>query len=113
MRLDGKVSVITGAANGIGKATALLFAKEGARVIVADLERKDGENTVEAIRNAGGSAIFVKTDVAKKEDVVKMVQAATDEFLQTRTHGAIQIAHIELTSSSNFLSIIYLAYQQY
>ena len=63
-RLDGKVCVITGAGSGIGRASALLFASEGARVIVADVDRAGADETVEQIRAAGGNASVVIADVA-------------------------------------------------
>jgi len=79
-RLDGKVAIITGAGSGIGRATATLFAREGAKVVVADWATGDGEETVRTIREAGGEAIFVKADVSKAEDVKNMVKTAVDTY---------------------------------
>jgi len=79
-RLDNKVAIITGAGAGMGRAAALLFTKEGAKVVVADYVAEDGEETVKMIKGAGGEAIFVKTDVSKTEDVKKMVRAAVDTY---------------------------------
>jgi NAD(P)-dependent dehydrogenase (short-subunit alcohol dehydrogenase family) len=79
-RLAGKVAIITGAGSGMGKATALLFAKEGAKVIAAEIVEQAGQATVGAIEEEGGEAIFVKTDVAKKEDVEAMVKAAVERY---------------------------------
>lgn len=59
-KLDGKVAIITGAAMGMGKATAELFAKEGAKVVVADWNEEVGNQTTEEIKSAGGDAYFVK-----------------------------------------------------
>lgn len=67
-RLNGKVAIISGGALGIGAATALLFAKEGAKVIVGDINVKEGEQVAEEIRKDGGEAMFVKLDVSKEED---------------------------------------------
>ena len=64
-RLDGKVALITGAGQGIGRAAARLFAAEGARVVVAEIARAEGEATAKAIRDAGGEALFVATDVSE------------------------------------------------
>lgn len=79
-KLDGKVSIITGASSGIGRATALLFAKEGSSVVVADLKDKEGEETVSEIKKIGGNAIFVHTDVSSSEAVKNLVEAAVKEF---------------------------------
>ncbi len=80
MRLESKVALITGAGSGIGRATAELFGREGARVVVADLSVEGGEATVEAIRELGGDAIFVQADVSSASDVRKMVDATTQAY---------------------------------
>ena len=79
-RLDGKVAIITGSGTGIGEATALLFAKEGAVVVVADFVVEAGERTAKKIKHAGGEAIFVKTDVTKPDDGKNMVKKAVDSY---------------------------------
>lgn len=79
-RLDGKVSLITGAGSGIGRATALLFAREGSRIAVADYAPALGRETVEMITAAGGSASFVEADVSRTADIRRMVQTAIDSF---------------------------------
>lgn len=76
MRLEGKVAVITGAASGIGRATALKFAEEGARVVVADLNATGGQETVALVQQAGGEAFFQPTDVAEFAQVAAAVDAA-------------------------------------
>lgn len=75
-RLRGKVAVITGAATGIGKASAELFAQEGASLLLADLDESNGEQVAEAIRAAGGRATFVRTDVSSSEDVRELMDRA-------------------------------------
>jgi len=77
---DGKVALITGGNSGIGKATALLFAKQGARVVIAARRVDEGEATVAEIRRNGGEAIFVKTDVAQAADAEAMVKRAVAEY---------------------------------
>lgn len=71
--LEGKVGLVTGAAQGLGRATALLAAREGSRVAVADVQEEAGEETVALIRDAGGEALFVRTDVARAEQVEALV----------------------------------------
>jgi NAD(P)-dependent dehydrogenase (short-subunit alcohol dehydrogenase family) len=79
-RLEGKVAIVTGAATGLGRATAQLYAAEGAKVVVADIRAEEAELTVEAIRDSGGEAIFVRTDVARSEDVQQLIGAAEKHF---------------------------------
>ena len=80
MKLEGRVAVITGAASGIGRATAILFAAEGAAVLAADVRDDAGAQTVATIRAAAGRAEFVHADVSRSEDVRRMVRAAVEEF---------------------------------
>ena len=80
MRLDGKVALITGAGSGIGRESALLFASEGAAVVVVDLEDKGGEETVAAVKATGGRAIYSHADVAKPDDCARMVASAESAF---------------------------------
>jgi NAD(P)-dependent dehydrogenase (short-subunit alcohol dehydrogenase family) len=79
-RLDGKIALITGAGRGIGRAAALLFAAERARVAIAEVARADGEATARAIGAAGGEALFVATDVANPASVEAAIQATVARF---------------------------------
>src|SRR5688500_17698726 len=85
--LEGKVAVITGAAMGIGRASAEVFAREGASVVVADIDEDGGRETVNLVESAGGQATFIRTDVSVKRDVEAMVQHAVD------TYGGLDCAH--------------------
>ena len=80
MRLANKVAVITGAGSGIGRESALLFAREGARVVVADVNEDAGQAVVEELRGAGGEAVYVRADVSKGADAEGMVRAAEESF---------------------------------
>ncbi|MGQ9531891.1 MAG: 3-oxoacyl-ACP reductase FabG [Desulfotomaculales bacterium] len=80
MRLAGKVAIITGGARGIGRETALLFAREGARVVLGDLDAEAGEAAAREIRAAGGEALFVSVNVADTDQVQAMVDATVQRF---------------------------------
>ncbi len=86
-RVDGKVALITGTASGIGKATARLFAREGARVVCADLNGPGAETTAAEIKQAGGDAVAVQANIASEADCEKMVQTAVD------TYGRLDVLH--------------------
>jgi NAD(P)-dependent dehydrogenase (short-subunit alcohol dehydrogenase family) len=79
-KLDRKVAVITGAASGIGRATAIRFAGEGASIVIADLNREGGEAAVRDCKENGGSAVFQLTDVSSEENVKGAVDRAVKEF---------------------------------
>jgi NAD(P)-dependent dehydrogenase (short-subunit alcohol dehydrogenase family) len=79
-RLDGKVALITGAASGMGKVAAMLFATEGAAVVVADVTDDVGEATAEAINGAGGSAAYVHADVSNASEVDAMIGFTIERF---------------------------------
>jgi len=79
-QLDQKVALVTGGASGIGRATALAFAREGARVVVSDVTVVGGEETVQMIQAAGGTAMFVKADVSQENEVESMVKLAVETY---------------------------------
>jgi len=80
MRLKGKIAAITGAATGLGEATALLFAEEGAHVVVADFDDAGGEWTVSEIRKKGAEALFVHADISKESDARGIAEEAVRVF---------------------------------
>jgi NAD(P)-dependent dehydrogenase (short-subunit alcohol dehydrogenase family) len=81
-KLDGKVALITGAASGIGRATALLFAKEEAKIAVADYVPAGGQETVRMIQKAGGDAVFIEADVSQAANVERMVKTTVNAYGQ-------------------------------
>lgn len=85
MKLSGKVAVITGAATGMGKAIALLFGKEGAKVVAADLNLSGAQETAAQIVSQGGEAVAVLTNVAQEEDIQNMIDSAV------HTYGTVDI----------------------
>src|SRR4051794_19092299 len=80
MRLAGKIAIITGAGAGIGRASALLFAREGARIVCSDLDPRTGEETAALLREAGGEGVFTRADAADGEDVRRLVEATVSRF---------------------------------
>ena len=80
IRLNGKVAVITGGSTGIGAATAIEYARAGAKVVFGDINETDAEETVSAIREAGGVARFLRTDVMVEAEVADLMQTADTEF---------------------------------
>lgn len=102
-KLNGKVALVTGAGSGIGRATALLFAREGAKVMVADCVVPGGRETVRMIKKAKGVAGFVKVDVSKAAQVEKMVKATVDRY------GRIDILHNNAGVQGPFAPVANLA----
>ena len=80
MKLADRVAIITGAGSGMGRASAILFAKEGAKVVAADLNEETGKETVDQIKANGGEAVFVKVDVSKEDDVKNLIKATVDNY---------------------------------
>jgi len=78
--LKDKVAIVTGVASGIGQAAALIFAREGAKVVAADVTVEQGEATVRQIKQAGGDAVFVRCDIAKAADAEALVAAAVKAY---------------------------------
>ena len=86
-RLDGKVAIITGAANGIGRTAARLFCKEGAHVVVSDLDAENGEALVAELAAAGGKALWVPCNVGDETAVGKLIERTVAQF------GALQVLY--------------------
>src|SRR5262245_48762772 len=80
MRMQDKVAIVTGSTRGIGRATALRFAREGARVVVTGRTEDAGRAVEEEIRAEGGEGVFVPTDLAREDDVVQMVAMAMERY---------------------------------
>jgi NAD(P)-dependent dehydrogenase (short-subunit alcohol dehydrogenase family) len=80
MRLKNKVAVVTGGGAGIGRAVATFFAREEAGVVIAEIDPARGESTASEIRNCGGQATFVRTDVSNTQDVQAMVNLAVERY---------------------------------
>ena len=78
--LEGKVAIVTGGGSGIGKMSALSYAESGAKVVVADISERDGQNVTDEIVEKGGEAIFVKTDVSQAQDNENLVNKALEVY---------------------------------
>jgi NAD(P)-dependent dehydrogenase (short-subunit alcohol dehydrogenase family) len=78
--LDGKIAIITGAGSGIGRATAKIFAREGAKLLIADIVADAGMETLKALNDAGATATFIKVDVSKSKEVEAMVAKAVETY---------------------------------
>jgi len=80
VRLAGKVALVSGAGSGIGRAGALLMAKEGAKVVVVDISVKGGQETVQSIKGSGGEAVFIEANVTKESEVRSMVEQVISKY---------------------------------
>jgi len=80
MRLEGRIAIVTGGSSGIGRATAELFAKEGAKVVIAARSEKKGEEAAEAIRNGGGDSYYIKADVSRFSDARNLVDLTVEKY---------------------------------
>src|SRR5689334_11601885 len=78
--LENKVAVVTGGGSGIGKAISVLYAKEGAKIVVTDVNEQGGNETISEIKSKGGDAIFVKADTSKPDDSRNVVEQAVRKF---------------------------------
>lgn len=112
MRLENKVAVITGGGTGIGKETALLFAKEGAKIVITDINEQSGNETVSDIQAIGGEALFVRHDVSNEDDWKKVADEAIHTFNKVDilfNNAGIYIikplAEIELSDWNRLMSI--------
>ena len=106
-QLHDKVALITGGTSGIGRDTAIVFAKEGAKVVVAGRREAEGQETIQLIRSAGGKGLFVKTDVAKTGDVQALVQETVEEF------GRLDVAFNNAGIEGNWLPLVQLPEDQF
>ncbi|MGA2412019.1 MAG: glucose 1-dehydrogenase [Candidatus Binataceae bacterium] len=97
--LEGKVTLVTGAGGGIGRATALVLAREGAKVLVSDVSTRRGEETAQLVREAGGDAIFRKADVVRAADCEALVAAAVERW------GRLDGAHNNAGISGTIVSV--------
>ena len=85
-QLENKIAIITGAGSGIGKSAALLFSKEGAKVVVSDISEANGNSVVEEIKKSGGEAFFIKADSSKAADNEALVKQTIEKY------GSLDIA---------------------
>lgn len=97
---QGKVALITGGSSGIGRATALAFAREGAKVVIADIDEAGGGETLEMIRGVGGEATFVRTDVSKVADVEALVNKTV------QTYHRLDCAHNNAGIDGDFTTLV-------
>ncbi|MSO23745.1 MAG: SDR family NAD(P)-dependent oxidoreductase, partial [Acidobacteria bacterium] len=105
-QLANKVALITGAGSGMGRATATVFAKEGAKVVVVDINESAARETAERITAAGGEAICVTADVSKGQDAQRMIEAALDNYKRIdvlhNNAGVFLIKFLEDTSEEEW-----------
>ncbi len=109
-RLVGKVAIVTGSAEGIGEATAKLFAREGAKIVIADINRTKGENAANEITTRDGEAIFIPLDVTSEENWQALMEETISRFgklnVLVNNAGMIKISDIENTSLEDWHRIM-------
>ena len=109
-QLDGKTALITGGASGIGRATALLFAREGAAVVIVDVNREAGQKVVREISGAGGRAIFERAEVTRSVDCQRTVERTVREFggldILFNNAGIIRRASVVETSEEDWDAVM-------
>ena len=109
-RLEEKVAIITGAGSGIGKATAMLFAEEGARVVVADIDEEAGQKTSTAVKGLDRGCIFVKADVSQVSSVERMLERALETFgrvdVLVNAAGIQRMGSAEETSDDDWRAVL-------
>jgi len=115
MLLEGKVAIVTGAASGIGRAAAILFAKEGAKVVVVDINDKGGKETVQIIKKEGNQSLFVYADVSKESDVKNMVKTVKEAYskidILVNNAGIVLVKPIVETTEHDFEKVVNANYK--
>ena len=91
MRLENKVAIITGGGTGIGKETALLFAKEGAKIVITDINEQSGNEAVRDIQAIGGEALFIRHDVSNEEDWKKVADESIKHLTKSIFFSIMQV----------------------
>ena len=113
MRLQGKVAVITGAGSGIGRAIALRFAREGAKVAINDINASAGESLAAQIAAEGGAAVFLRGDAASEEDVSALMRSVSDRFggLHILINNAVP--NMEAVNSNRWDTLLQVGFKGY
>ena len=93
-RLQDKVALVTGAASGIGRATALTFAREGAKLVVADMNEDGGQQTVHMITENGGEATFVQVDVTSAAQIEAMISTTVETYVGWTAHSIMPVPKV-------------------